>query len=417
MSVFPERGDLWPVLEERLIAERAKDTPWRHGLGNLYWPDPGGNVRLVAKAASDLMFESFLLGSKYAEPSAKLVEGEVHAMVQEILGAPAGAATTLTAGGTESNFHAVKTARDWAREHRPKAKNPTVLVPFTAHPSFDKAAQICGIHMRRVPERADFRADVEAMAKAIDDDTIMIVGSAPQYPHGVVDDIPALAALAQKHGLWCHVDGCVGGFLIPFLRKLGRKVGAFDFKDVPGVMSISADLHKFGLVLPHGISSFTLRDAANLRFQSFDFDQWSYGRYRLQTFAGSRSGHVVAAAWATMKHLGERGYLERARMIVGMAEHLEAGIGRIPGLKMLVPFEAGPFVWHGDGVDTVAVAEAMETRGYAMSWCKKPPAMHLLLYPMEDERIVDGYLAALAASVDEVRAGKRKASTAQASYA
>ncbi|MEX2648612.1 MAG: aminotransferase class V-fold PLP-dependent enzyme [Alphaproteobacteria bacterium] len=405
--VFPERGRLWPELEQVLIAERTKDTPWRKGLGALYWPDPGGNVRLVAKEAANLMFESFMLGARYGEPSARLVENEVSTMVQDILDAPDGAVTTLTAGGTESNFHAVKTARDWARKNRPGARDPEILLAYTAHPSFEKAAHICAIRTVRVPSRADFRADVEAMANAVNGNTIMIVGSAPSYPHGVVDDIADIAAIAREHGLWCHVDSCVGGFLIPFLRKAGHKVRNFDFS-IPGVMSISADLHKFGLVLPHGISSFTLREEANLAFQGFEFAGWPYGRYAVRTFAGSRSAHVVAAAWATMRHLGLNGYLERAKSIVRLARLLRDGIERIEGLRLLAPSEAGVLVFTGDALDIAALVAGLEARGYPSSWCKEPPAVHLLLYPVEDETIVEEYLAAVADADAELKAGKSR---------
>jgi glutamate/tyrosine decarboxylase-like PLP-dependent enzyme len=413
---FPAHGELWPVLEQRLLKERVKDTPWLKGLSGAYWPDAGGNVRLVAKAAADHMFDSFLLGAKYGEPSSRMVENEVTAMTLEILAAPEGAATTITAGGTESNFQAVKTARDWAREHRPKARDPELLLSFTAHPSFDKAAHICGIRTRRVPERADFRADIPAMEKAIGPNTIMIVGSAPAYSHGVVDDIDAIGALARKHGLWGHVDSCVGGFLIPFLRKNGRNVRNFDFT-IEGVDSISADLHKFGLVHPHGISTFSLRDAANLKYQQFDFDNWPYGRYAVKTFAGSRSGLAVGAAWAVMRHLGEDGYRKRAELVTRMAEILENGIKAIPGLRMLAPPEAGCFVYTSDEVDIVAVAEALTARGHDASWCKKPPAIHILLYPIEEIAPVADYLAALAEAVAEVRATGRTAKDRQATYA
>lgn len=413
---FPEHGELWPVLEQRLLRERIKDIDWLKGLSDSYWPDPGGNVRLVAKAAADQMFDAFLLGAKYGEPSARMVEDEVTAMTREILGAPPGATTTLTGGGTESNFHAVKTARDWARVHRPAAKDPEVLLCWTAHPSFDKAAHICGIRTRRIPERADFRADVAAMAKAVNRDTIMVVGSSPSFSHGVIDDIAGIGAIAEQHGLWGHVDACVGGFLIPFLRKNGRRLPNFDFS-TSGVASISADLHKFGFVTPHGISTFTLRDGANVTYQGFDFDDWPYGRYAVKTFAGSRSGQVVGAAWAVLRHLGEDGYRKRAELVTRMADILENGVKAIPGLRPLAPSEAGIFVYTSDQVDIVAVAEGLNARGFPSSWCKKPEAIHILLYPIEEIAPVADYLRALSEVVAEVRATGRKATQRQATYA
>ncbi|PIZ25374.1 MAG: aspartate aminotransferase family protein, partial [Chloroflexi bacterium CG_4_10_14_0_8_um_filter_57_5] len=147
--------------------------------------------------------------------------------------------------GTESLLMAVKTARDWSRVHRPGIREPEMVLPLTAHPAFDKAAEYFGVRAVHVPVRADFRADVEAMRAAITPNTILMAGSAPSYPHGVVDPIRELAAIAQEHGLLFHTDSCVGGFMLPFVRKLGYPVPDFDFS-VPGVTSMSADLHKFG---------------------------------------------------------------------------------------------------------------------------------------------------------------------------
>ena len=231
-AVFPSRGQLWRELEVELRQSKRDDFDWRHSAFSIGWPTAPERLDLVARRAADLFF-SYDVSEGYAQPSAEKVESEVKQMTLEILNASDGSACTVTSGGTESNLLAVKTARDWARANRPEAEAPEILIPYTAHPSFNKAATYLGLDVIRVPQGGDYRADVGAMAEAITDDTIMIVGSAPTWPHGVVDPVVALADLAQSHGIWCHVDACVGGFLIPFLKELGHDVPDFDLS-VPG---------------------------------------------------------------------------------------------------------------------------------------------------------------------------------------
>lgn len=410
---FPKHGVHWKDLERELWEAKRDDPPWRRGTDYHYWPETGDNLHLVAKEAANLVNHR-LLGRK-GTPSALKVEREVKRMVLEILNGPDGAATTLTAGGTESNYHAVKVARDWAREHKSDVSEPEIVVPYTAHPSFDKAAQILDVKVVRVPQRSDFRADVDALAAAITPNTIMLVGSAPSFPHGVIDPISDIAALAERSGVWCHVDSCVGGFLIPFLRKLGQDLTPFDF-EVPGVRSISADLHKFGLA-PTGISTFSLRDEADLQYQRFSFDNWPYGQYVTETFAGSRSASSVAGAWAVMKHLGEDGYLERARRVLRFIDRLTAGIEAIDGLRLLAPPEVGILLYTSDDFDIVAVADGLNEIDYPARWNREPPAIHLLISPLEDETVGDDYLEALRRVVAGVKAGTITRQSTEAVYA
>lgn len=410
---FPKRGLHWKDLERELWEAKRDDPHWRRGTDYHYWPETGDNLHLVAKEAANLVNHR-LLGRK-GTPSGLKVEREVKRMVLEIFNAPDGAATTLTAGGTESNYHAVKVARDWARSHRSQVTEPEIVLPYTAHPSFDKAAQILGLKTVRVPQGPDFRADVDALAEAITANTIMLVGSAPSFPHGVIDPIPEIAALADRCGLWCHVDSCVGGFLVPFLRKLGRDLTNFDF-EVPGVHSISADLHKFGLA-PTGISTFSLRDEADLQYQRFSFDNWPYGQYVTETFAGSRSASAVAAAWAILKHLGEDGYLEQARRVLRVIDLLTKGISSIDGLRLLAPPEAGILLYTSDDFDIVAVADGLSELDFPARWNREPPAIHLLISPLQDDSIVSEYLEALGQVVAGVKAGTITRQSTEAVYA
>lgn len=412
--LFPVRGEAWKVLEKQLWEAKAHDSDWKCGVFGLNWPDPGRDVHLVAQQAANIYFDYEGL-SKYAQPSVKRLEAEVMGMALEILNGPDGSACTVTLGGTESNFHAVKTVRDWARANRPKAREPEIVMPYTAHPSFNKAASYLGLRAVRVPEGAEFRADVDAMADAITDNTIMIVGSAPAYPHGKMDPIPDLAQLARSRGIWFHVDACVGGYLVPFLKKLGHELPDFDLA-VPGVDSISADLHKFGYT-PAGVSTFLLRDQANLDYQKFFFDDWPGGTYTVATFAGTRSATMIVAAWAVMKRLGEEGYLDIARGIVRATEMLVEGIAAIEGLELVTAPEAGIVVFTSGEFDIGAVAKGMTERGYAVSRCRKPPSIHVLIDPAEDDQLVEGYLTTLAAVVADVRAGRIEAEGVEAVYA
>ena len=243
-----------------------------------------------------------------AFPSLDRYEKDVVGMVLELLNAPAEAGGSLSTGGTESNFMAVKTARDWAKEHLAAATHPNMVVPRTAHPSFDKAAQMLGVEVVRVPESPDFKADVAAMASSVDTNTIMIVASAPPYPYGETDPVEWIAETAIEHGLWMHVDGCLGGFILPFAREIDVSIPPFDFA-VAGVMSMSSDIHKYGYAAK-GISALVLRDAELERYQRSTFDDWPSGLYSTANVSGSRSGGALASAWAVMNHLGWQGYMD-----------------------------------------------------------------------------------------------------------
>jgi glutamate/tyrosine decarboxylase-like PLP-dependent enzyme len=241
------------------------------------------------------------------------------------------------------------------------------------------------------------------MARRITPETIMLLGSAPNYPFGVFDPIEAIAALAQRHSLWMHVDACVGGFLAPFVRELGQDIPPFDFA-VPGVMSISADLHKYGYA-PKGASMMMLRDATLQRFQAFTFNDWERGAYASNTAQGTRAGGAVAAAWAVMNFLGRDGYTYWARILMDTVAKLAAGIAAIPGLAVLEPHELCIFVYRSTdpALDIGAVAEAMIARGWFVGRQAEPPGIHLHLNPVHAET-ADQYLEDLRDAVAEVRA-------------
>jgi glutamate/tyrosine decarboxylase-like PLP-dependent enzyme len=253
------------------------------------------------------------------------------------------------------------------------------------------------------------------MAKAIDDSTIMLAGSSPTYPHGVCDPIRDIGALAEARGLWCHVDACVGGFLLPFLQVVKPDTPEFDFR-LPGVRSISADLHKFGYV-PTGISTLTLRDAVDYKHLLFEFTDWPHGEYRTDSFSGSRTTSIVAAAWTVLKNLGRSGYVRLAEELLKTSERLRLGIAGIGDLRMAMESEAGIFVFTSDSVDVKAIARTMTSKGFPTFCVNDPLAIHLLLQPAEDVRHVDLYLSVLAQAYEDVRSGRHGTSGGNLSYA
>ena len=414
MKRLPENGVGWDVLKAELQAAKSNDFDWRKGVLPLYvyWRDDA--LEEVVRETHALFFVENALGRR-AFPSVARLEAEVIEMALGLFNADAGAGGSFTVGGTESIFQAVKTARDRARAIQPSAKQPNIVIPYSAHPAFNKAAHYLDIDVVRVPLRHDYRVDVVAMDRAIDDNTILIAGSAPGFPHGVFDPIEELASLALARDLWFHVDACVGGFLAPFVRRIGYPVPAFDFS-VPGVTSLSADLHKFGFAAK-GASLILFRDAEMQRYQHFEFRDWPRGFYATETFLGTRAGAPVAVAWAVMNYLGEEGYLASARTIMATKERLVRGIQAIPGLQVIEP-NALSFVLYRSTdprVDIAAVADAMAERGWFVGRSVEPPAIHLMLNPVH-EPFVDRYLADLANATAEARRLERVGTVDERTY-
>lgn len=401
---IPQRGRAWAELAAELAAAKGGDFSWRDGRMALYFYYLDEAVERVQQQAYLAYWTENAMGQR-AFPSVKRLEEEVIGMGLDLLNAPGEATATFTSGGTESILLAVKAARDRARAER-GVTAPNMILPRTAHPAFDRAAQYFGVRAIRIPtSRSDYRADAATMAERIDNNTIMLIASAPNYPFGVFDPVAEIAALAARHGLWMHVDACVGGFLAPFVRRLGYPVPAFDFA-VPGVTSISADLHKYGYAAK-GASLLALRDRALLSYQSFVFDDWERGPYVSHTLQGTRPGGAVAAAWAVMHFLGQEGYTRWARVLMDTVEKLARGIAAIPGLAVLEPHELCILVYRAvdPDLDIGRVAEAMSRRGWFVGRQVEPPGIHLHLNPVH-ARAADRYLADLAAAVAEARAGR-----------
>jgi sphinganine-1-phosphate aldolase len=278
-----------------------------------------------------------------------------------------------------------------------------IVAPVTAHAAFDKAARFFDMPLVRVPVDDGFRADPDALAAAVTERTAVVVGSAPSFPHGVIDPIPEIAALAAGRGVGCHVDACLGGFILPWAERLGYPVPPFDFR-LPGVTSMSADTHKYGYAAK-GSSVVLYRGKELRQFQYYTVTDWPGGLYLSPTFAGSRPGALAATCWAAMVSIGENGYTEAARKILETGARIRDGIAAIPGLRVL-----GDPLWvtafaAGDGLDVYQVMENMGHRGWSLNGLQLPAAVHIAVTLRHTRPgVADRFLADLADCVAEVRA-------------
>ncbi len=288
-------------------------------------------------------------------------------------------------------------------------------MPVSAHAAFAKAIYYLGLESRRVPIGAEYRADIDQLREAIDENTIMIVGSAPAYAHGNFDDIEAVGKLAEPHRLWFHVDACLGGFVAPFVRELGYPIPPFDFT-VPQVTSLSADLHKYGYA-PKGSSVLLYRTPEHKEYARFVFRDWPRGLYQTYTLLGSRPAGPLAGSFAATRFLGEEGYLEAARVMMAIKERLIAGIGAIDGLRVYQPSDLIILLFDSsdEAVDINAVAKEMRRRRWFVGVVADPVAISFPVNPIH-ERSVEIYLDDLRASVDVVRRTGATASYDEATY-
>lgn len=299
---------------------------------------------------------------------------------------------SITSGGSESIYSAIHAAREWAKIHHPNIKKPEVIIPYSAHAAFDKACHYFELTLIRTPLAANNRADVGAMEQAITENTICLVGSAPCWSFAKYDPIEEIAALAEKHDLWMHTDACLGGYLAPFMEKLGHELPPWDFR-VPGVKSISADLHKFGYC-PKPASTILWRSKEYLDFHYVHPEDWPAGPYRMVGFAGSRSAGPTFAAWSVMKYLGEEGYLEMTRKLLDIKERITAGICAIEGLE--VPeHDLMPLPFASRKADLEKIIGAMAVKGWILLGNYNPPLINMPLDPATDDRVIETFLTEL----------------------
>ncbi len=411
---LPEQGVDWAELEAEMTAMTSADIDWRRGRTPLYTFFATENVNAIGKQAFTKFMSENALGGKRAFFGVKRMEDEVLAIGLDLFHAPSDAQGIMTTGGTESIVLAVKGCRDWFRTRRGTARRPNIVAPSSVHPAFDKAGELMDIPIRRIPLGPDLRADVALISAAVDEDTMMVVGSAPCFPHGLVDPIESLGDLALERDLWLHVDACVGGYVAPFVRMLGRPLPAFDL-EIAGVRSLSADLHKFGFC-PKPASTLFYRYAEDAERQAFDFDTWPNGRLATNTLVGTRPAGSVAAAWAILHHLGRTGYVEIARRLMEMMDAYAEGVESIEGLRLWTRPELTILNFGAEEIDIFSVADHMTRDGWLSGLTNKPRGIHAMM-ALQHEPVREEYLAGLRAAVEAVRrAPQDRPSTLRASY-
>ena len=389
---LPEHGLSTTDVLDALAAKRSRDVRWQDGRSFGLVFDGGPGVHEVAEAAAVMFLHDNALNTA-AFPSLGEIQSEVVGICLDLMHGPDGAAGFMTSGGTESILMAVKAARERGRAER-GVTDPHMVVPASAHAAFHKGAHYFGLRVTTVPVGPDWRADVAAMAAAVEDSTVLVVGSAPQYPQGVIDPIPALAELAASVGASFHTDACMGGFVLPFMERLGEDVAPWDFR-VPGVTTISADLHKLGYA-PKGASVLLHRSKELRRYQTFLFEDWLGGLYASPAMQGTRPGLPMACAWAVLHRLGMDGYLRLTSVAMDAARRIRAGVAGIDGLDVLGAPDAHMHALVGvGGVDVAAVGAALRERGWHHDLQGPPPALHATV-SAGNAPVVDEYLADLA---------------------
>jgi sphinganine-1-phosphate aldolase len=404
---LPERGIPREALLAAMKERKAKDANWRDARTfSLVYPAGPEVDEILHDAVNLYLHENALNPLRF--PSLREMEIEVVGDTAALLSAPAGAGGCMTSGGTESILMAVYAARERARAER-GVERGSLVAPRSAHPAFAKAAKYLGLEHRQIALGADLRADLASAERLVDDRTVLVVGSAPNYPFGTVDPIPELAALAARRGISMHVDGCLGGFLLPFWERIGEPVPPFDFR-VSGVTTMSADVHKYGYCVK-GASVLVHRDESHLaKYQRFLYTDWPGGLYFSQAMAGTRAAAPIAAAWAVTRRLGLDGYLALAGRVRDATRVIQEGIAKIPGLRLIGAPVMSVFAFTSDAADPFAIADRLEERGWFVDRQKNPDALHLMLSPRHAD-VANEFVADLRAAC--ASAGVRKSDEAR----
>jgi sphinganine-1-phosphate aldolase len=382
---------------DALLAElgtRQASEPDVHGarLFGLVYPSGRADVEELIEAVN----RRYLFGNAlnpFRFPELAALEREVVESLASLLGRPAGdrQAGSMTSGGTESILLAMLAHRE--RAHRRGIERPEIIASTSAHPAYAKAAHYFGLDLVQVGLDKHWRTDADEVRQAVTDRTAVVIASAFSYPYGVMDPVEELAGIASDAGAGCHVDACIGAFVLPFLERLGYDVPLFDFR-VPGVTTISADVHKYGYV-PKGASVVLHRDDDWFELQGFLYDQWGAGIYGSAAIAGARPASPVACSWAVINYLGIDGYTEIVRGLMEVVARVRAAVDEIDGVG-LVGDPIGPVLaLQSESLDLYAVADAMEDRGWFLNRLTNPRGLHLMCSPGH-AAVVDQLVADLA---------------------
>ncbi|KAK1945081.1 Sphingosine-1-phosphate lyase [Phytophthora citrophthora] len=402
LHALPDKG----MEDQKLLALMEdlagnSDDKWKEGLVS-------GAVYHGEKEHLDVLNKAYALfavtNPLHADlwPAVNKFEAEVIAMTAGLMnGGHPEVCGTLSSGGTESIFLATKTHREYYR-HKHGITKPEIIACVTAHAAIDKACEILGIKLIKVPmDPKTLKMDLNAVRWSISANTILLYSSAPNFPHGMIDDIQELSSLAVQNDVGLHVDCCLGGFILPFARQLRQDIPVFDFS-LPGVTSMSCDTHKYGYG-SKGTSVVLYKNSEIRRFQYFSYADWTGGLYATPTLAGSRPGALSAAAWASMVRLGREGYLEKTKGILDTVDEIKVGIQRIDGIHLLGDPKAMVVSFAGDkGVNALKVSDAMAKHGWSLSPLQHPTSVHLCVTVRHIGK-AKKFLSALEEAVQEVK--------------
>ncbi|XP_073691119.1 sphingosine-1-phosphate lyase 1 isoform X2 [Garra rufa] len=353
--------------------ETLSEVDWSKGKvsGAVYWGDEK-LTDLLVKVYGEFAWTNPLHPDLF--PGVRKMEAEVVRMTCALFHGGPDSCGTVTSGGTESILMACKAYRDMAHERG--IKHPEIIAPVSVHAAFDKAAHYFGMKLIHIPlDKKTMKVDVKAMKRAISRNTAMLVCSAPQFPHGIIDPVGEVAKLAVKYNIPFHVDACLGGFLIVFMEKAGFKLDPFDFR-VKGVTSISADTHKYGYA-PKGSSVVLYSERKFRHYQYFVAPDWQGGIYASPSMAGSRPGGIIAACWATMMHMGEKGYVESTKKVVETARKIKAGIRQIDGVFVFGDPEVSVVALGSDDFDIFRLSNALTSKGWNLNTLQFPSSIHI----------------------------------------
>ena len=377
---IPLQGENPDFILDAIRKMKEADVDWRSGkVWSLVYHADEEHDQLLRDAQNELS------GSNYLNPlafkSLHRMEQEVVRMTSHMLHGDEHTVGVMSTGGSESILLAMLCYRERARKFFPKIKKPEVVTPVTIHPAFDKAAELFGLHLRKAKVDAQQSVIVEEIEQLINENTILLVASAPSYPSGTIDPIEHIAEVATRHKLPFHVDACIGGFMLPWVEKLGYPVPQWDYR-VQGVTSISADVHKFGYGAK-GASVITYKSMDYLRHQFFVTTDYPGGIYISPTLLGTRAGGPIGAAWASMKHLGENGYLSLARKLMDGVHQLEKGFKEIPNIEIVGKpvMNIISYTTTGNKPDIFIVADQLENKGWMVERQQHPDCIHLTLLP------------------------------------
>ncbi|MHA1803831.1 MAG: pyridoxal phosphate-dependent decarboxylase family protein [Promethearchaeota archaeon] len=408
---MPEKGLPHEKILEEMDSIASEDVKWEEGkLWSLVYHATEEHATFLKKAHDKFFSKNAL--SPLAFPSLRKFETEVVSMVADLLNGDKKCCGSMTSGGTESIMTAVLTYREWAEKKFPHIKNPEMVMPSSAHPAFEKSAEYFKVKSIRVPvDEKTHRADVKAMKKAISENTILLIASACDYPRGVVDPISEIAALAQERGIGMHVDACLGGFILPFVKELGYPVPEFDFS-VPGVTSISADIHKYGYG-PKGTSTIIYRTEKIWKHQLYVYADWSGGVYIAPTMRGTRAGGPIAAAWAGIKALGKEKYLKLAEEVMNTSKKIINEINAMDSLYILGEPVMSVFSFTSDEFNIFQLGDFLDSKGWHLDRLQYPPALHMIVNP-HHSKIADKFLKDLKDAVREVKENPEKVDKGEA---